>query len=320
MKNNTENIWLNGIMGVVVGDALGMPVQFLSRADLKQNSVEDMEGYGTYNHPEGTWSDDSSMTLAALCSIIEKRTIDSEDIMKRFVAWNYEGEYTPFGQAFDQGYTCTTAIYNYVMSKDVHTCGLDDEYSNGNGSLMRIMPVCLYAYYHCKEGNISENEAVELVHEVSALTHAHLRSKMACGFYYFMIRSILDGVGTLTECLQKGVDDAVTFYHKDMKNLVQMAYYGCLFHLNEFMEVPEDKICSTGYVVDSLEAAVWSLITTDSFEEAALKAVNLGGDTDTIGAIACGLAGLYYGYKSIPAKWLEVIKKRDWIEAMCQKI
>lgn len=318
MKKKADNIWLNGIMGVVVGDALGMPVQFLSRAEVKESPVEGMEGYGTYNQPEGTWSDDSSMTLAALCSIIDKGTIDSEDIMKRFVAWDYEGEYTPFGQAFDQGRTCTAAIYNYVTGKDIWTCGLEDEYSNGNGSLMRIMPVCLYAYFQSNAEIISEEQAVELVHEVSALTHAHLRSKMACGLYYFMIKAILDGQGTLTELLQKGVDDAVTFYHKDMDNLVQMAHYGRLFHLNEFKEVSEDEIRSTGYVVDSLEAAVWSLITTDSFEQAALKAVNLGGDTDTIGAIAGGLAGLYYGYKSIPSKWLKVIKKRNWIESMCQ--
>lgn len=320
MKKKAENMWLNGIMGVVVGDALGMPVQFLSRSEVKLNPVEDMEGYGTYNQPEGTWSDDSSMTLAALCSIIDKRTIDSEDIMKRFVAWDYEGDYTPFGQAFDQGRTCTAAIYNYVVSKDVHTCGLDDEYSNGNGSLMRIMPVCLYAYFQSKAGNISENEAVELVHEVSALTHAHLRSKMACGFYYFMVKAILDETGTLIECLQKGVDDAVRFYHADMTNLVQMAYYGRLFHLNEFMEVPEDEIRSTGYVVDSMEAAVWSLITTDSFEEAALRAVNLGGDTDTIGAIACGLGGLFYGINAVPKKWLKVIQRRKWIEELCGRL
>ena len=96
-----------------------------------------------------------------------------------------------------------------------------------------------------------------------------------------------------------------------------MAHYGRLFHLSEFKTVDEDEIKSSGYVVDSLEAAVWCLITTKSFKESGLKAVNLGGDTDTIGAIACGLAGLYYGFDSIPKDWLAVIKKREKIEDLC---
>lgn len=320
MSNKTNNIWRNGIMGVVVGDALGMPVQFLTREDVKDSPVTGMEGYGTYNMPEGTWSDDSSMTLATLCSLIDSRKVDYEDIMERFVAWDYKGEYTPFGTAFDQGRTCTAAIYNYVKNKNINTCGLDDEYSNGNGSLMRIMPICLWAYEENKKGNITEDEALHMVHQVSALTHAHLRSKMGCGFYYFMVKAILDMDGTLIERLQKGVDDAVAFYHKGIENLVQMAHYGRLFHLSEFKAVDEDEIKSSGYVVDSLEAAVWSLITTKSFKEAGLKAVNLGGDTDTIGAIACGLAGLYYGFDAIPTDWLVTIKKREKIEDLCGRL
>ncbi len=315
-----ENIWLNGVMGVVIGDALGMPIQFFSREEVRKEPLEGMKGFGTYNMPVGTWSDDSSMTLATLCSIIETGKVDCEDIMKRFVAWEYQGEYTPFGKAFDQGRTCTAAIYNYVVGKNVHTCGLTDEHSNGNGSLMRIMPVCLYAYLYTKNGSMTEDEALQMIHDVSALTHAHLRSKMACGFYYFMIKAILDEKGTLIERLQKGVDDAVTFYHKDFTNLVQMSYYSRLFHLTEFKDVKEEDIHSSGYVVDSLEASIWSLITTDSFETAALKAVNLGDDTDTIGAISCGLAGLYYGYNNIPVEWRDVIQRKEWIEDMCRII
>ena len=146
--------------------------------------LKGMEGFGTFNMPAGTWSDDGSMTLATLCSIKARKEIDSEDIMKRFVAWDYKGEYTPFGESFDQGRTCTSAIYNYVMKRDVNTCGLADEGSNGNGSLMRIMPACLFAYEKIKSGDITVVRAVEMIHQVSALTHAHLRSKIACGIYF----------------------------------------------------------------------------------------------------------------------------------------
>ncbi len=315
-----KNIWINGMMGLVVGDALGMPVQFMDRSEIKKHPVETMEGYGTYNMPPGTWSDDSSMAFATLVSLQEKNGVDYQDMMERFVNWTVKGEYTPAGVAFDQGITCMESIGRYMVTKDYQTCGKTGERANGNGALMRIMPVCLYAYEKVKSNEWPVEEALETIHQVSALTHNHLRSMMACGIYYFMICNILDGEGTLQERLQKGVDDAVKFYHGDITNYIELAYYGRLFHLNEFTEVPEEDIQSSGYVVDSLEAAVWSLITKDSFETALLKAVNLGDDSDTVGAIAGGLAGVYYGYGSMPKEWLESIIKRDWIVELCDRM
>lgn len=313
-----SNNWLNGMTGLVLGDVLGMPVQFMSRERIRLNPIKKVEGYGTYNMPPGTWSDDSSMAIATLVSLREQKGVDCSDIMERFVAWTTKGEYTPAGVAFDQGITCMEAIGRYRRTKDYQTCGRTGEYANGNGALMRIMPMCLYAYEKVKSGEWTVEEAVEAVHQVSALTHNHLRSKMACGIYYFMICNILEGSGNLSELLQKGVDDAVKFYHDDVTNYVELAHYGRLFHLDEFAEVPEEDIKSSGYVVDSLEAAVWSLITTDSFDEAILKAVNLGDDTDTVGAIAGGLAGLYYGYENMPKEWLESVIRREWIEGLCE--
>ena len=315
-----KNIWINGIMGVVIGDALGMPVQFMERDEVKKSPVAGMEGYGTYNMPQGTWSDDSSMTLAALDSIRETGKIDSDDIMKRFVDWYENGAYTPYGFAFDIGATCEEAICRYGNPYSYKECGCTGEYSNGNGSLMRIMPVCLYVYENVKNGTIKEDEGLVHIHEVSALTRAHLRSKMACGFYYFMIKAVLDEEGELISKLQKGVDDAIRFYHHDVANLVQMSHYGRLFHLDEFAKVPEKEIKSTGYVVDSMEAAVWSLITTESFKDGLLKAVNLGGDTDTIGAIAGGLAALHYGYNCIPEGWKNIIIKSEEIITLCELV
>ena len=347
MKNN---IWLDGMMGLVVGDALGCPVQFMSREKIcKRGPVTGMEGYGTYNMPEGTWTDDSSMALAALDSIIEKKGIDPEDIMRNFLKWYYEGKYTPFGKAFDQGYTCSRAILNFNVLGDYTSCGCRGERSNGNGALMRILPICIY-YIEKQEGSSNSNdnnnsdlEAVEGIHVTSGLTHHHLRSQMACGLYYFMAKEIVKakrqssdhGKVALITCLQAGLDAGIKFYgeysqysqeedqtirkRKQKNILTQMAYYERLFHLDKYKKVPERYIRSTGYVVDSIEAAVWSLITTDTFEDCLLKAVNLGDDTDTVAAIAGGLAGLYYGYDNIPDQWLDVIKRREYIEDMCQK-
>ena len=317
-RHMERNIWLDGMMGVIVGDALGCPVQFMSRdeiAERPEGPVTGMESGGVYRMPEGTWTDDSSMALATLDSIVDLGKVDPEDIMESFVDWYEEGEYTPFGEAFDMGNTCSIAIETFERDRDPMTCGGLSERSNGNGSLMRIMPVCLYAYAK----KLPVKEAIKTVHEIGGLTHNHLRAKIACGLYYFCVKAILDQEGTLMERLQKGLDEGFFFYEKDIRNMVELAYYGRLQNLQEFAKVPESKIKSTGYVVDSIEAAVWSLIRTDSFKEALLTAVNLGDDSDTVGAIAGGLAALYYGYDGIPLEWLAVIKRRDWIEELCRK-
>ena len=312
-----KNKWLEGIMGVVVGDALGTPVQFIERGALKEKPVETMEGHGTFDMPAGTWSDDSSMTLATLISLRERQDVDYEDIMNRFVDWTIEGKYTPAGKAFDQGITCMEAICKYARTGDYRTCGRTGEWANGNGALMRILPVCLFGYEKVVCGEWDTEKALDGIHQVSALTHNHLRSKIACGMYFFMVKSILEGDGDVLGRLEKGVEEALAHYRCNISNHAELAHYGRLFQLEKFMECPEEEIKSSGYVVDSLEAAVWSLITTSSFEEALLKAVNLGDDADTVAAIAGGLAGLYYGYDNIPEEWLEQIVRREWIEGLC---
>lgn len=327
-----RNIWLDGVMGLVVGDALGCPVQFLSREEIRRRGpVTGMEGYGTYNMPEGTWTDDSSMTLATMDSIINKKKIDPEDIMKNFVKWEFEGDYTPFGEAFDEGNTCSNAIWDFRDTGDYKTCGQTGEYANGNGALMRILPVCLYyiemsgLYIHDqqeKAGSIIVDDivAIQGIHITSGLTHNHLRSQMACGLYYFLAKEILkDREMGLNTCLQNGMDAGLKFYKDNETDFKEINHYRRLFNLDEFSKVPEDEIRSSGYVVDSLEAAVWCLLTTDTFVECLLKAVNLGNDTDTVAAIAGGLAGLYYGYESVPDEWLSVIKEREYVEEMCEQ-
>ncbi|MBQ9279410.1 MAG: ADP-ribosylglycohydrolase family protein [Lachnospiraceae bacterium] len=309
-----KNYYIDAIMGVVIGDALGCPVQFMRREDIKERGpVTDMEGYGTYNMPAGTWTDDSSMTLATLASIHDFGTINLEDIMDRFLDWYKNGAYTPYGKAFDMGITCSVAIEKYERTRDVYTCGGLDERSNGNGSLMRIMPACLYAYYK----KIDDKSAIKIIHEISGLTHNHLRSKIGCGLYYFCVCEILDGKGSLTDRLQKGIDRGFNFYEKDINNRTDLNYYSRLKDLSEFALIPENEIKSSGYIVDSLEAAIWSIINTDTFKSGLLKAVNLGDDSDTVAAIAGGLAGLYYGLKKMPASWIEIIPRAEWIMDLC---
>ena len=317
MTENT-NIWLNGIMGVVVGDALGCPVQFESREEVARHPVTGMRGYGTFNLPEGSWTDDSSLTIALLESIRRVGEIDLDDIMGNFMKWLYDGEFTPYGESYDIGRGTMQAINRYKKNRKAKKCGGDEEWNNGNGSLMRIMPACLYCSVMESSGMYSDRDAIDVIHSVGGLTHAHIRSNIACGLYFFMAKYILFREGSLQERIQEGLTQGFAFYESYLADKENLYYYDRLRDLDAFKSLPADKIKSTGYVVDALEAAVWSLITTDSFDQALLKAVNLGDDTDTVGAIAGGLAGLYYGYDSIPEDWLSAIKRREWIEEMCE--
>ena len=317
MTDNT-NIWLNGIMGVVVGDALGCPVQFESRDEVARHPVTGMRGYGTFNLPEGSWTDDSSLTIALLESIRRVGEIDLDDIMGNFMKWLYDGEFTPYGESYDIGRGTMQAINRYSKNRNAKKCGGDEEWNNGNGSLMRIMPACIYCTVMESSGMYSDRDAIDAIHSVGGLTHAHIRSNIACGLYFFMAKYILFREGSLQESILEGLTQGFAFYESYLADKENLHYYDRLKDLETFKSLPAEKIKSTGYVVDALEAAVWSLITTDSFDQALLKAVNLGDDTDTVGAIAGGLAGLYYGYDSIPEEWLSAIKRREWIEDMCR--
>ena len=310
------NIWKAGIMGVVTGDALGCPVQFESRETVAKHPVTGMRGYGTFNLPAGSWTDDSSLTLALLDSIARVGGIDERDIMDNFVRWLEDGEFTPYGYAYDIGGGTMAAIHRYERERDPRTAGGRQASNNGNGSLMRIMPAVLY----CIEKDLPDREAVDIVHRVGSLTHAHLRANIACGLYCFMARAILAEEGSLNDRLQAGLDRGFAFYEAQLPELDELKFYRRLRDLDAFAALPAGDIRGSGYVVDALEAAVWSLATTGSFEEALLRAVNLGDDTDTVAAIAGGLAGLYYGEEAIPEAWLKALQRREWIEGMISGI
>jgi ADP-ribosylglycohydrolase len=210
-----SNIWLSGMMGLVVGDALGIPEQFMTREEIKNRPagpVTEMESGGVYDMPKGTWSDDSSMALATLAVYLESGILAPEDVMVKFCLWGVKGEFTPFGEAFDEGNTCSEAIYNFLENPDASTCGKTGEYANGNGALMRILPACLY-YYEMQKKFPKDMTADVIcgIDAISGLTHNHKRSKMACGLYYFMVKEILDAASSnkgqnqsLLDILQSG--------------------------------------------------------------------------------------------------------------------
>jgi len=296
------------ILGLAVGDALGVPVEFERRESLKKNPVTSMREFGTWEQPIGTWSDDTSMTIAAMDSIARRKRMDYQDIMENFLRWYEREEFTATGERFDIGNTTHAAIVRFSRRiLPPVKCGSTEENSNGNGSLMRILPATLYLYG--TRGKISADE-LKIIHDFSALTHGHQISKIACGIYSLIAAQILNGKN-ISDAFALGMNDAKIFYGFDD----EFKHFARLCDEN-FAALPEEEISSSGYVLATLEAALWCLLNADDYKSAVLAAVNLGRDTDTTGAVAGGLAGLLYGAENIPGDWLAVLKRRDYLEKL----
>ena len=286
------------MLGLAVADALGVPAEFRAREELDADPVTGMRAYGTHHMPAGTWSDDTSMTLCALDALAQPE-FSWDAVMENFVRWYRDAEFTANGVMFDIGISCRRAIDNYARQhRKPLRCGLKDAHSNGNGSLMRILPFILYA-----------PEDLGFIEEASDLTHAHRRSEMACGVYALLLEEILEqGRDGIPAALKKA--EAV-YGDED-----EWTYYAPLLTIETRSR---GSIRSGGYVVDTLEAALWCLLTTESYRGCVLKAVNLGEDTDTVAAVAGGLAGALYGMEGIPQEWLDALLRREDIEELCEK-
>lgn len=304
----------DGMLGLAIGDALGVPVEFRSRERLKQNPVTGMRAYGTHNQPAGTWSDDTTMALCTLESLA--KGVDYNDIMNRFCRWVDEGYMTAHGKLFDIGRTTLHALHLYSTGTPALQCGGTDVRDNGNGSLMRILPAVFYLRRKYGAACMEKPEAFALIHNLSRLTHGHPISQIACGLYCDMANELMNGK-TIAEAIGHAA-------------LLKDSWYGIKEEFSpwlpkfDFMNagilaaLPEKAIRSSGYVVDTLQAALWCLLITDSYSQCVLKAVNLGDDTDTVGAVAGGLAGILYGAESIPEDWLDVLAKKEEILRLCE--
>lgn len=299
----------DGILGFAVGDALGVPIEFLSRDELSKSPLCDMVGYGSHDVSAGTWSDDTSMMLATMDSICDKKTIDYYDIMYKFSEWIDDGKYAVDEQVFDIGRTTSQAIRRFKQHDIPIDCGGFDERDNGNGSLMRMLPIVYYLHFM----NLSEKEEVEIINNISSLTHAHEISCLGCKIFSDYAKKLLDGFHKF---------DAMKY----VKSCNYDAYYPG-YVIDEYKRILDedisllsiDEINSSGYVVDTLEAVLWSTLNSSSYEESVFLAVNLGGDTDTIGALTGGLNGIIYGRDQIPDRWLSKLRNFEYLEEMSEK-
>jgi ADP-ribosyl-[dinitrogen reductase] hydrolase len=231
------------------------------------------------------------------------------DIARNFVKWYSSEFWTPHGEVFDIGIATRNAIHNIGKGHEPELCGGFEEKDNGNGSLMRILPLVFYLEYE---------KDIEVIYQkvkaVSSITHAHFRSVFACFIYVIYCLEILDGKGK-TESY-KQMQKIIAVFIKDKKfNPIEIQLFDRVLK-NNIAEYPENEIHSSGYVLHSLEASLYCFLNSNSYEETVLKAVNFGGDTDTTGTISGGLAGIYYGIENIPKKWIENLVRTNDIKVL----
>ena len=300
----------NGIIGLAIGDALGIPAEFKSREELKRYPITDMIGDGTYNLPAGTWSDDTSMTLATIDSIISTGTINPNDMANKFLNWFRNAEYTATNETFDIGRTTLQSLAKYELKLyDASNCGEDNEYSNGNGSLMRILPIAYYIYYK----DVTDNQEIyNIVKQVSSITHAHEVSILGCYIYVRFALELLNGKNKIEAY------NNIKKLDYSMFNNTTIDKYSRILN-NNIQNLNEENISSSGYVVSTLEAAMWLFLSSNDYNNTILRAVNLGEDTDTVAACTGGLLGLYYGIESIKSSWKQNLKRYDYIVELCDK-
>lgn len=304
------NVIHGALFGVAIGDALGVPVEFTNRARLKLEPIKDFVGYKVHGQPPGTFSDDSSLTFClaeTLCN-----GYDLQDLANRFINWREHGYWTAGGEVFDVGLTTDAAISNLKHVTRPQLAGGYDVRSNGNGSLMRIIPLLFYI----KDFDIQKR--YETVSDVSSLTHGHIRSVISCFYYLEYALELFKGSDKQTAYDNTAKTVAEVLVSRRIEQS-EIDLFAPLLK-EDISKYSVDAIPSSGYVISTLKAAMYCLLTTENYTDATLMAVNLGDDTDTTGAVTGGLAGLYYGIDSIPEKWRNEVKKSKNIKDLCDRL
>ena len=296
-----RNIVIDSLIGFAIGDAFGVPVEFNEREYVKSLNLSNMIT-GTYNVPKGSWSDDTSMVIATMDSIINNNAINYKDIMDNFIKLVDNGEFTSLGYAFDVGNTITKSLNKYKESNDEMSSGSGELMDNGNGSLMRILPISIY----CILNNLSNEEIINIITKSSSITHSHEISILGCLIYTLYLKEIINSKNKL-----KAFEYIINFDYSHFSNDT-LKVYDRLLNEN-FLDIKEDDIKSTGYIVDTLESVIYSINSSTSYKESVITAVNLGNDTDTIGALTGSIAGILYGISNIPEDFLNDLVKIDYL-------
>jgi ADP-ribosyl-[dinitrogen reductase] hydrolase len=325
MQIETSNLTKSLLLGFAVGDAMGVPYEFMQHGELIGESFDEMKGYGSHNQPAGSFSDDSSLTFCLVESLTKSLTL--EETVKLFLRWYDEGYWTANGETFDIGGATCVAIENFREGIPLDNIAMKDEKSCGNGAMMRLLPLAFYF-----DGK-SFDEKFELIQKYGALTHGHIRSHMAS----LIIVELAYQIIKLKKNNQSFPVTSNALKHKFVLQITHelMLYFKSkpLFQgeiekfevlLNSLSSTKIEFFKNSGYVMDTLTCVLQVLIFSKSYEEDIKLALHIGGDTDTNTAILGGLSGLIYGEETIPKKWLSkllrykdiVMLSDDWSETL----
>lgn len=301
---NIIDRYKGSLLGLACGDAVGTTLEFKQPGSFEP--VTDMVGGGPFRLDPGQWTDDTSIALCLAESLIECNGFNPIDQLERYLLWYRDGHLSSTGRCFDIGSTVRNALNKFQKKRQPY-CGSTDKLSAGNGSLMRLAPVPLF--YACHP-----EEAIQKSGECSRTTHGALTAVDACRYYGGLIVGAVNSASK-EELLSKCYNPVIGLW--DNEELSQEIYE---IASGSFKRREPPEIKGTGYVVKSLEAALWAFLKSGSFEEGCLLAVNLGDDADTTGAVYGQLAGAYYGFQGIPVKWIEKISHRELIEQYAIKL
>lgn len=287
------------LLGLAVGDALGTTLEFKSPGSFEP--IDDMVGGGPFNLVPGEWTDDTSMALCLAESLVSCQGMDLADQMQRYRRWYREGYLSSTGICFDIGNTVRSALHRFEQTGDPIS-GSTAPYSAGNGSIMRLAPVAMF-FVKDMQASIKNSAKSSLT------THGTRTAVDACRYFGSLVTGALNGIGKDTLLSEE--------YFSDDEHLAREI---AEIARGSFKEKEPPEIMGTGYVVKSLEAALWAFNRSDSFESGCLMAVNLGDDADTTGAVYGQIAGAYYGEAGLPENWLAQIALKDLIRLFADQI
>jgi ADP-ribosyl-[dinitrogen reductase] hydrolase len=303
-RKEIQNKFHGAILGLAVGDCLGVPLEFTDPGCFQP--VNDMIGGGPFNLDPGMWTDDTSMALCLAESLIETGKFNPVDQLTRYLRWYQDGYLSVNGECFDIGTTTRQALMIFQETGQPYP-GPEHEFSAGNGSLMRLAPVPLFYMS-------DPLKAMEMSAMSSRTTHNHPLAVDACGYYGGLIHGAL--LGKSKDELLSSRYSPIPGYWEINHLAPEIDEVAC----GSFKVKEPPEIRGRGFVVKSLEAALWAFYKSKTFKEGCLMAVNLGEDSDTTGAIYGQLAGAYYGKSGIPEKWINKLAKLDLIESFTQKL
>jgi ADP-ribosylglycohydrolase len=292
------------LLGLAAGDALGTTLEFEAPGTF--TAIEDIVGGGPFQLQPGQWTDDTSMALCLAESLIEKRGFDPADQMERYVRWYRHGHLSSVGRCFDIGVTTRAALRRFEQEGTPYA-GSEDPGKAGNGSIMRLAPVALYFA-------ATPAEAIARAADSSRTTHGAREAVDACRYLTALLIGALGGAARDELLAPRYTPVAGLWDREPLAPRIDEIAAG------SFRRRDPPAIRGTGYVVHSLEAALWAFDRSESFREGALRAVNLGDDADTTGAVYGQIAGAFYGVGGIPAAWRERLALLDRIEAFATRL